>query len=1352
MNLGLVEGEHYPCPGLAFLPRDEDRSQRVPTSNPVALLNKLYKWTKVAVLSCTGKGNMWQVMTLDGSKRRMEVPRIRLAFNAENPEIFAKRVQYAAKLQYRKTEGKLRIINTIEKNRQLYNFIDLPSEEYQPPIPYFGRYPCLMKDFRGRVKENQWYSLYVLPESVSCIHLVVEECLKMLKNLTITWLNNTSHAIRMSFRDVGKGWFNIYEKKWEYYCMSKMCRFMQLVRFRMQYALRNCIERSMDMFVNLLETPCLCTYECEDDYEWDDKDLITTPFRGAAPPLFHFQLMMSGDGCYCTTDPREFERERLLKAYRKAIIPLNAYRRRYDCYADIYALEIEEYVETYRAEKHSASEIRHVVQMHYDAMQELIRRLPQYINIGPFALNVDTLKYTLISKRENVMKALLLMWAEEVRNSVDDVIIAFKGLMRKLGEKPNNIEHIFEIKEWMEGIPFNLQTQEENMKKVFVDYEVLDAFYMPLENEDFGALWEAIGWPLKISLEVHEIANDIKKAWKGMKEAQDWGRVLNQRQKLFGRPSVPFTDLNRLIKEFEPYRNLWVTASVICYKAVSSERERERAPLSGKNANYYKCVHPLLFLWLRSIPNNISSVAVGKTRDFLKSREIWFDYPLSYVDADSIEPSINEYYKTIVKCVRTFSELPKVQNVAIIIRDYIDEFRPLIPILQAVRNPGMKERHWDEFMERSGIVVTISEKQTFQMCLKQGVAAHGELIMEIAELATKEYAIEQSLDKMTNDWQTKVMELSPYKTTGTYIMKIPDETLLLLDEHVAATQQLQFSPFKAAFELRIQDWDERLKFTQKVLDEWIECQKEWMYLEPIFTSEDISRQLPMEAKKYANMERIWRRIMSAAFECPKIMIICPDSRLLDSLLEARHLLDVVSRGLAEYMELKRVRFPRFFFLSDDELLEILSQSRNPRAVQPHLRKCFENIAKVTFEADLKITQMHSSEGEVVDLVYKFHPSSNVEQWLLLLEDTMRHTVRLKLIEGYEELWTMARSEWSLRWPGQVVIAGSQTAWTYGVEEAIKTHKMDVFFHEMLTTLDSLRGLVKGDLTFFQREVLCALIVIEVHARDVTRNLVDEGIRHVSDFQWICQLRYYQIERDMIQIEEEEICEIYQDEERLDTSAYYRQFSQNYTDVRALNSVFPYANEYLGNSGRLVITPLTDRCYLTLMCAMHLHFGGAPAGPAGTGKTETTKDLAKALAVQCVVFNCSDQLDYMAMGKFFKGLAASGSLGVFRRIQPHRHRGAVGRRATKKFVFEGVVLPIKASCAAFITMNPGYAGRTELPDNLKALFRPISMMVPDYALIAEISLFSYGFIEAKILAGKITTTFRLSSEQLSSQVS
>lgn len=171
-------------------------------------------------------------------------------------------------------------------------------------------------------------------------------------------------------------------------------------------------------------------------------------------------------------------------------------------------------------------------------------------------------------------------------------------------------------------------------------------------------------------------------------------------------------------------------------------------------------------------------------------------------------------------------------------------------------------------------------------------------------------------------------------------------------------------------------------------------------------------------------------------------------------------------------------------------------------------------------------------------------------------------------------------------------------------------------------------------------------------------------------------------------------------------------------------------------------------------------GCAPAGPAGTGKTETTKDLSSCLAKAVYVFNCSDQMDYQSMGGIYKGLAASGSWGCFDEfnrllpavlsvcsVQFKAVTDAI-KENREEFTIEGESLTLDPTCGVFITMNPGYLGRAELPEGLKALFRPITVVVPDLELICENMLMAEGFIDAKLLAKKFTTLYALSNALLS----
>jgi dynein heavy chain len=153
---------------------------------------------------------------------------------------------------------------------------------------------------------------------------------------------------------------------------------------------------------------------------------------------------------------------------------------------------------------------------------------------------------------------------------------------------------------------------------------------------------------------------------------------------------------------------------------------------------------------------------------------------------------------------------------------------------------------------------------------------------------------------MEGEWAPMIMEVLAYKETGTYIIKVSDDCSQLLDDHIVMTQSMSFSPYKKPFEDRINTWEGKLVMTQDVLDEWMNCQRAWLYLEPIFSSEDINRQLPIESKRYQTMERIWRKVMNNAHSNPQVS----GNKL--ALSRFVHLLDLYREISLELIELSSV--------------------------------------------------------------------------------------------------------------------------------------------------------------------------------------------------------------------------------------------------------------------------------------------------------------------------------------------------------------------------------------------------------------------------------------------------------------
>lgn len=689
------------------------------------------------------------------------------------------------------------------------------------------------------------------------------------------------------------------------------------------------------------------------------------------------------------------------------------------------------------------------------------------------------------------------------------------------------------------------------------------------------------------------------------------------------------------------------------------------------------------------------------------------------------------------------------EHIQAVLRQYLK----VNPLLSDMKSEAVRERHWVKIYK-----ALKPSKRYSQISLSLGdvwdlqLTASEVIIRDIIAQAQGEMALEEFIKQVRDTWQNYSLDLVNYQNKCRLIRGW-DDLFAKCSEHLNSLQAMRHSPYYKEFEEDASMWEDKLNRVHVLFDVWIDVQRQWVYLEGVFTGNaDIKHLLPVESSRFQNINSEFYALLKKVYKSPLVLDVLNISGVQKSLDRLAELLNKIQKALGEYLERERTSFPRFYFVGDEDLLEIIGNSNDILRISKHFKKMFAGISGLLLDQETNILGFNSKEGENVLLKkpISLAKTPKINDWLAALEGNMRSTLAELLAEAvlafqrlYEsnEMDSLVLTGYLSHYPAQIVVLASQVVWTTSVYTALNEGGggLQESLAKHVRLLEILATAVLGDLDTLSRKKCEHLITEFVHQRDSISQLISTHASSPMHYSWLLQLRYvYDPNQDFV----------------------------NRLRVKMANADLTYGFEYLGVPERLIRTPLTDRCFLTLTQAMAQRLGGSPYGPAGTGKTESVKALGVQLGRFTLVFCCDDTFDFQAMGRIFLGICQVGAWGCFdefnrleERIlsavsqQVQNIQLALKRLAEKgdsQLELAGRHFSVHANTGLFITMNPGYAGRSNLPDNLKKLFRSVAMSRPDKELIAEVMLYSQGFSQAKGLARQAVPFFDACAVRLTKQ--
>ncbi|KAI8928647.1 hypothetical protein BC831DRAFT_548196 [Entophlyctis helioformis] len=730
--------------------------------------------------------------------------------------------------------------------------------------------------------------------------------------------------------------------------------------------------------------------------------------------------------------------------------------------------------------------------------------------------------------------------------------------------------------------------------------------------------------------------------------------------------------------------------------------------------------------------------------------DYWRSAAIAVLDLDEIAATSHDLMRRIEELATSNSPIAKTTY------DDLKMFTEYeLPVLCKLKNPIFGADHWEairkvlrfHFVADKNSIRDIVD--TLGHASLQGISS---LIEPIELSANKEHAITNVIKEMGERFNTMPVELEANDRFGLTVVKSLANYISTMESDLLTIGMMVSSKGMDKYVPQLKDLEGKLQAAVGAMREWEQMQPLMINVHGFFESEEVRLQLSVELRRFRVFETGYRVIIVNVQKYSlfsTLIAMHPD--LPTSVAEIRHGLRKVIDDVQGWLDNKRLVFPRLFFVSDDELLELVSIAKEPSTVQHQLSRYFY-FCELTYTTDVNrdyiVTGIRSAEGET--MLFDSYISTRglgVEQWLAKVEVESQVTLRKILItrmsqlkfEDMHQSWKGIYERMVHDTPTQVTQLAFQILRTAELQACIEDDNapsISEFVNRSQENIHRFITLIRqGEANAAIINNWKSMIAIELYYRDWGQSLHQKRVHETNSFEWLRGIRYYFSEED--------------------GQLYVRQYFQQ----------TQYGFEYMGASPRISWSSMSEKCYAAIWSAMEVKMGIAGYGPISIGKTEIFKDFARAVGKFAVFFNCSQGVLPHVLTRLMTGMAMTGcyllmtyldkleenSLAtVWQAISTLRDLTERKESTSVSYLGRIIKLPPSTNVCFLSTVSAGSLARSDFMGLLRTQLRFVALATPDHVVVARGMLHMAAFNEAQELATKIAQLFTMAGDQLSRQ--